>query len=343
MISVGIVGATGYTGAELMRLLAAHPDMTVTVATSRSDAGSPVADFWPSLRGVVDLEFSAPDSAALDACELIFFATPNGTAMGDAPRLLDKGSKVVDLSADFRLQDLAQWQHWYQQEHVCPELVKQAAYGLPELFRDEIKQAKLVANPGCYPTAVVLGLLPLLEQDLIDPKSIIADTKSGVSGAGRGLSTNKLFGEVSGDFKSYAVTGHRHHPEISQSLNRVASEPVGLTFMPHLLPMFRGMQASIYATLTGEIADLQSLYRERYVSHPFVDILPDASSPQTASVKGSNYCRISGYIDVDNNRVVVQSVIDNLVKGAAGQAIQNANLMCGCNEQAGLNGVPLTP
>ena len=343
MISVGIVGATGYTGAELMRLLAAHSDMTVTVATSRSDAGTPVTDFWPSLRGVVDLEFVAPDSAALDACELVFFATPNGTAMHDAPRLLEMGKKVVDLSADFRLQDLGQWQHWYQQEHACPHLVDQAAYGLPELFRDQIKQANLVANPGCYPTAVVLGLLPLLEQNLIEPTSIIADTKSGVSGAGRGLSTNKLFGEVSGDFKTYAVTGHRHHPEISQSLNSVASEPVGLTFMPHLLPMFRGMQASIYATLKGEVSDFQGLYRERYASHPFVDIMPDGSSPQTASVKGSNYCRIAGYLDAQNNRVVVQSVIDNLVKGAAGQAIQNANLMCGLEEHAGLIGAPLTP
>ncbi|MGR8949387.1 MAG: N-acetyl-gamma-glutamyl-phosphate reductase, partial [Gammaproteobacteria bacterium] len=264
MISVGVVGATGYTGAELMRLLAAHPDMSLRIATSRSDDGLPVADFWPALRGVIDLAFSSPDSEGLADCDLVFFATPNGTAMNDAPRLLEAGCKVVDLSADFRLQDLHVWRKWYQLEHACPALVKQAVYGLPELFREQIKNSSLIANPGCYPTAVVLGLLPLLEHDLIEPKSIIADTKSGVSGAGRGLATNKLFGEVSGDFKSYAVSGHRHHPEISQSLNAVSSEAVGLTFMPHLLPLFRGMQASLYANLRGDAADLQSLYRERY-------------------------------------------------------------------------------
>ena len=343
MISVAIVGATGYTGAELLRLLESHPHMEVKLATSRSDDGTAVADYWPQLRGKVDLVFTPPDVERLAECDLVFFATPNGTAMKDAPELLDKGCKVVDLSADFRLQDLTVWSHWYAQDHACPTLVKQAVYGLPELFRDDIRQASLVANPGCYPTAIVLGLLPLLEHRLIDPKSIVADAKSGVSGAGRGLGVNKLFGEVSGDFKTYAVSGHRHHPEISQSLNAVAESPVGLTFMPHLLPMFRGMQASIYATLITDLDDVEALYRKRYLDHPFVDVMPDASSPQTASVKGSNYCRISGYIDVDNRRVIVQSVIDNLVKGAAGQAIQNANLMCGFDEKFGLTNPPLVP
>ena len=343
MISVGIVGATGYTGAELMRLLDAHPTMRVTQATSRSDVGTSVADFWPALRGKVDIAFTAPDVKQLANCDLVFFATPNGTAMKDVPTLLDSGCKVVDLSADFRLQDLEVWSKWYQQEHACPDLVKQAAYGLPELYREQIKNAALVANPGCYPTAIVLGLLPLLEHGLIDPKSIVADAKSGVSGAGRGVALNKLFGEVDGDFKSYAVSGHRHHPEISQSLNDVSASPIGLTFIPHLLPMFRGMQASLYVSLVKDLDNVEAVYRERYVTHPFVDVLPDGSSPQTASVKGSNFCRISGFIDAENDRLVIQSVIDNLVKGAAGQAIQNANLMCGLDEETGLLGAPLAP
>ena len=343
MISVGIVGATGYTGAELLRLLDAHPEMHVTQATSRSDDGVAVADYWPALRGKTALKFSVPDTSKLAACDLIFFATPNGTAMHDAPGLLERGCKVVDLSADFRLRDLEVWSKWYQQEHACPDLVNEAVYGLPELFGNEIRNAKLVANPGCYPTAVVLGLLPVLENGLIDPKSIIADAKSGVSGAGRGLGLNKLFGEVSGDFKTYAVSGHRHHPEICQSLQHASGASVGLTFIPHLLPMFRGMQASIYANLAEDIDELAPVYRERFRAHPFVDILPDGSSPQTASVKGSNYCRISGYIDIENRRVVIQSVIDNLVKGAAGQAIQNANLMFGLDERAGLDFAPLLP
>ena len=343
MISVGIVGATGYTGAELMRLLDEHPDMRVTQATSRSDEGMAVADYWPALRGKINLAFTTPDVEQLAKCDLVFFATPNGTATKDAPALLKSDCKVVDLSADFRLPDLEVWSKWYQQEHACPALVEQAVYGLPELNREQLKGASLVANPGCYPTAIVLGLLPLLEQGLVDPKSIIADAKSGVSGAGRGLGLNKLFGEVSGDFKSYAVNGHRHHPEICRSLNQVSESAVGLTFMPHLLPMFRGMQASLYMPLVKDLDNVEALYRERYATHPFVDILPDGSSPQTASVKGSNYCRVSGFIDKENQRIVVQSVIDNLVKGAAGQAIQNANLMCGFSEDSGLHGTPLVP
>lgn len=343
MISVCIVGATGYTGAELMRLLSHHPEFQLTMATSRSDAGKAVADFWPALRGQVDLAFSAPEVEEMANADMVFFATPNGTAMTQTPALIERGCKVVDLSADFRLQDLSSWSKWYGQQHACPALVADAAYGLPELFRDEIATAKIVANPGCYPTAVVLGLLPLLEQKLIDPKSIIADTKSGVSGAGRGADVGKLFGEVSEDFKSYAIGGHRHHPEIVQSLNQVSAAPVGFTFVPHLLPMFRGMQATIYASLTSSVEEFQGIYADRYSKHPFVDILPDGSCPQTASVKGSNYCRIAVQPDRENNRVIVLSVIDNLVKGAAGQAIQNANLMCGLEETAGLAGVGLFP
>jgi len=343
MISVCVVGATGYTGSEVMRLLTNHPEFEVKIATSRADTGKSVAEFWPALRGHIDLAFSAPEIDNMAQAEVIFFATPNGTAMTQAPELLNRGCKVIDLSADFRLNDLDSWSEWYGQTHACPELVPTAVYGLPELYRDTIKQASIVANPGCYPTAVVLGLLPLLELGLIDPKSIIADTKSGVSGAGRGLNTGKLYGEVSEDFKAYAVSGHRHHPEIVQVLDDVAKTPVGLTFVPHLLPMFRGMQATIYANLTSDIDALEAIFKERYQDHPFVDILPDGSCPETASVKASNYCRIACQIDASNNRVIVLSVIDNLVKGAAGQAIQNANLMSGLSENTGLLGAPVCP
>lgn len=337
MISVCIVGATGYTGAELMRLLCGHPEFEVTGACSRSDVGTAVSDFWPSLRGQSNLRFIPPDLNEISDADLVFFATPNGTAMTQVSGLLEEGCKVVDLSADFRLKNLEQWKTWYGQEHACPSLVSEAVYGLPELFRDDIKAASLVANPGCYPTAVVLGLLPLLENKLIDPLSIIADTKSGVSGAGRGLAVGKLFGEVSEDFKAYNVSGHRHHPEIVQTLTQVAAAKVGLTFVPHLLPMFRGMQATIYADLTTPIDSLADKFAARYDNHPFVDVLPDGSHPQTSSVKASNYCRIAGHIDSENQRVIILSVIDNLVKGAAGQAIQNANLMFGLAEDLGLD------
>ena len=343
MITVGVVGATGYTGGEVLRLLAQHPQFKVTIVTSRSDAGRAIDDAWPALAGHLDLTLVEPSIEVLADVDLVFLATPNGTAMTMVPDLLACGIKAVDLSADFRLKSENVWSEWYGETHQCPELLSEAVYGIPELNREDIKSARLVANPGCYPTAISLGLLPLLENNLIDPGSIIADAKSGVSGAGRGLNETKLFGSVSEDFKAYGVSGHRHHPEITQTLNSVSADPVTLTFVPHLLPMFRGIHATIYVNLLNAYNDLQSLFETRYADHPFVQIAPIGACPNTASVMGSNNCRIAVHPNTDGRRVIVLSVIDNLVKGAAGIAVQNANLMFGLEENAGLDAVALFP
>jgi len=342
MIKIGIVGGTGYTGVELLRLLAAHPEAELSLITSRSEAGLPVADMFPNLRGHVDLDFSAPDEAALAACDLVFFATPNGVAMQSVPSLLAAGVRVIDLAADFRLKDTGEWAHWYGMPHACPEVLAEAVYGLPEVNREAIRGARLIANPGCYPTAVQLGLLPLLEQGLVEPGQIIADCKSGVSGAGRKASVATLLCETSESFKAYAVPGHRHWPEIRQGLNAVADD-VGLTFVPHLVPMLRGIHATLYATLTDSDADLQALFERRYADEPFVDVLPAGSHPETRSVKGANTCRIAVHRPQDGDTVVVLSVIDNLVKGAAGQAVQNMNILFGLPERSGLEGIALVP
>ncbi len=340
MIKIGIVGGTGYTGVELLRLLAAHPDAELSLITSRSKAGLPVAEMFPNLRGRVDLAFSEPDPAALAACDLVFFATPNGVAMHSVPALLDAGVRIIDLAADFRLKDTGEWAQWYGMPHACPDVLAEAAYGLPEANREAIREARLIANPGCYPTAVQLGLLPLLEQGCIEPARIIADCKSGVSGAGRKASVTTLLCETSESFKAYAVSGHRHWPEIRQGLG---AGGVGLTFVPHLVPMLRGIHASLYATLTDTAVDLQALFEQRYADEPFVDVLPAGSHPETRSVKGANTCRIAVHRPQGGDTVVVLSVIDNLVKGAAGQAVQNMNIMFGLPEQTGLEGIALVP
>jgi len=342
MIKIGIVGGTGYTGVELLRLLAAHPEAELSLITSRSEAGLPVAEMFPNLRGHVDLAFSEPDPDALAACDLVFFATPNGVAMQSVPALLAAGVRVIDLAADFRLKDTGEWAQWYGQPHACPDVLAEAVYGLPEVNREAIRGARLIANPGCYPTAVQLGLLPLLEQGCIEPGGIIADCKSGVSGAGRKASVATLLCETSESFKAYAVPGHRHWPEIRQGLNAVISG-VGLTFVPHLVPMLRGIHATLYATLMDTGADLQTLFEQCYADAPFVDVLPAGSHPETRSVKGTNTCRIAVHRPQDGDTVVVLSVIDNLVKGAAGQAVQNMNIMFGLPEQAGLEGIALVP
>ncbi len=342
MVSVGIVGGTGYTGVELLRLLAGHRDVEVRAITSRSENGRPVADLFPNLRGHIDLNFSEPNVDVLKECDLVFFATPNGTAMKMVPELLDLGTRVVDLAADFRIKDIAVWEQWYGMEHACPDAVEEAVYGLPEINREEIRSARVVANPGCYPTAVTLGLLPLVESGVIDLDALVADCKSGVSGAGRGASVATLMGEVGESFKAYAVPGHRHLPEIRQNLSDIAGQPVGLTFVPHLLPMIRGIHATLYSQLNGEM-DLQALYEQRYADEPFVDVLPPGSHPETRSVRGVNHCRIAVHQPQQGDMVVVLSVIDNLVKGAAGQAVQNMNLMLGLDERAGLDGVALLP
>ncbi|MGB5440695.1 MAG: N-acetyl-gamma-glutamyl-phosphate reductase [Gammaproteobacteria bacterium] len=343
MIKVGVVGGTGYTGVELLRLLAGHPDVDLSVITSRSEAGHAVADLFPNLRGCVDLEFSQPDAGQLAGCELVYFATPNGIAMTMAPQLLEAGVRVIDLAADFRLSQPQIWEQWYGIEHACPDLLAQAVYGLTEINRDAIAAAQLVANPGCYPTAVQLGFLPLLEEGLVDLGHLVADAKSGVSGAGRNAVTGALLCEASENFKAYAVPGHRHLPEISQGLESVAGQPVGLTFVPHLTPMIRGIHATLYAQLTDVDRDLQALYEVRYADEYFVDVLPAGSHPETRTVRGSNHCRIAVHRPQQGNTVVVLAVIDNLVKGAAGQAVQNMNIMFGLAETAGLTGIALLP
>ncbi len=342
MIKVGIVGGTGYTGVELLRLLAQHPNVELHAITSRGEAGTAAADMFPSLRGRVALRFVDPQAAALDKCDVVFFATPNGIAMGQAQALLAAGTRIVDLAADFRIRDVAEWEKWYGMKHAAPDLVAAAAYGLPEVNRESIRQARLVANPGCYPTAVQLGFLPLVESGLVDLSHLIADAKSGVSGAGRKAEVHTLFSEASDSFKAYGVPGHRHLPEIRQGLARAAGKPVGLTFVPHLTPMVRGIHATLYARIERE-ADFQSLYEARYQSEPFVDVLPFGSHPDTRSVRAANVCRIALHRPQGGSTLVVLSIIDNLVKGAAGQAVQNMNIMFGIDECAGLTQIPVLP
>jgi len=342
VIKVGIVGGTGYTGVELLRLLAQHPEVELRAITSRADAGTAVSQMFPSLRGHVGLNFTHLDETRLDQCDLVFFATPNGIAMQQTRALLDGGVRVIDLAADFRIRDVALWEKWYGMTHACPDLVAEAIYGLPEVNREQIRKARLVANPGCYPTAVQLGFIPLLEAGMVDDTCLIADAKSGVSGAGRKAEVGFLFSEASDSFKAYGVSGHRHLPEIRQGLARVAQHEIGLTFVPHLTPMIRGIHATLYARLTQD-ADLQALYERRYANEAFVDVMPGGSHPDTRSVRGANCCRIAVHRPQEGNTVVVLSVIDNLVKGAAGQAVQNMNIMFGLPETAALTGVPLLP
>ena len=347
MIKVGIVGATGYTGVELLRLLAPRTDVQIAIVTSRELAGTAVAELFPSLRGHIDLAFSAPDTAALGACDVVFFATPHAVAMHSVPEILAKGARVIDLSADFRLQDLATWEQWYGTAHACPELIAEAVYGLPEVNRADIPAAKLVAVPGCYPTAVQLGFLPLLESGMVVVDRLIADAKSGVSGAGRKAAVGSLLAESADSIKAYGVDGHRHLPEIKQGLQRAAGESVGLMFVPHLTPMIRGILATLYAPLKPGVEasneSLQSLFEQRFAGEPFVDILPAGQLPATRDVRGSNRCEIAVRYNADTHTAIVIAAEDNLVKGASGQAVQNMNLMFGLDESAGLMGVALSP
>ena len=342
MIRAGIVGGTGYTGVELLRLLARHPQVELAAITSRKEAGMPVAEMFPSLRGHIDLAFSDPQQAGLDRCDVVFFATPNGIAMQQARELLAAGVRVIDLAADFRIRDLAVWQHWYGMEHACPELVAEAVYGLSEVNREQIRSARLVANPGCYPTVVQLGFLPLLEAGVADTGMLVAACKSGVSGAGRKTELPYLFAEASDNFKAYGASGHRHLPEIAQGLGRIVGKPVDLTFVPHLTPLIRGMHATLYMRVDRSV-DVQALFEQRYVGEPFVDVMPPGSHPETRSVRGANTCRISWHRPQDGETVVVLAVIDNLVKGAAGQAVQNMNLMFGYAETLALEAPGLLP
>ncbi len=345
MIKTGIVGGTGYTGVELLRILATHPDAEVVCITSRSEAGIPVADMYPNLRGYYDLAFSEPDAEVLAQCDLVFFATPHGVAMRMAPELLKQGVRVVDLSADFRIKDLDVWARWYGMPHETADWVEQAVYGLPEVARDAIRGARLVANPGCYPTAVQLGFLPLLEQRLVNSGHLVADAKSGASGGGRQGKVGMLHGEVGESFKAYGASGHRHLPEIRQGLQIAAGGDVGVTFVPHLVPMIRGIEATLYAELTNpaDFDRLQAIYEERFANEPFVDVMPFGSHPETRSVRGDNTCRMALHRQEGSPVVIVSSVIDNLVKGAAGQAVQSMNIMFDLDERAGLRSPALLP
>lgn len=342
MIKVGIVGGTGYTGVELLRLLAQHPQVQLQAITSRKETGMPVADMYPSLRGHVTLAFSDPAAADLKACDVVFFATPNGVAMNEARALVDAGVRIIDLAADFRIRDVAEWERWYKMQHAAPELVEEAVYGLPEVNREAIRKARVLANPGCYPTATQLGFLPLVEAGVVDLDYLIADVKSGVSGAGRKAETHILFSEASDNFSAYGVAGHRHLPEVRQGLAKAAGKAVGLTFVPHLTPMIRGIHATLYARITRE-ADFQALFEQRYRGEPFVDVLPAGRHPDTRSVRASNTCRIAVHRPQGGETLVVLSVIDNLVKGAAGQAVQNMNLMFELDEGLGLTQLPVLP
>jgi len=345
-IKVGIVGGTGYTGVELLRLLAIHPDVELTAITSRGEAGMPVADMFPSLRGYVDLAFTDPATSNLNACDVVFFATPHGVAMSQAQALLAANVKVIDLAADFRLQDTAIFEKWYKMPHSCPDILSHAVYGIPELNRAQIKSAQVIGNPGCYPTTVLLGLAPLLERGLIDFSApIIADSKSGVSGAGRKAEVATLFAESSDSMKAYGVAGHRHHPEIHAQLTQLAKTDLQFIFVPHLIPMIRGMLSTIYVKLVAQAAsmDLQALYEQRYQHERFVDVMPVGSLPETRSVRGSNQIRIALHRQAEAGYLTLVVVQDNLVKGAAGQAVQNMNIMFGLPEVTGLQVVPLLP
>lgn len=347
-LKIGIVGGTGYTGVELLRILARHPHAELVCITSRSEEGMAVSELFPSLRGVLDLRYTLPDIQRLADCDVVFFATPHNVAMRTMPELLaaNPALKVVDLSADFRIRDVAIWEHWYKEKHVCPELLTEAVYGLPEMNREAIRHARLVAAAGCYPTSVQLGFLPVLEQSLVDTRTLIASSASGASGGGKSAKIPMLLSEASDNFKAYSAGGHRHKPEIEQGLTQLAGEPVALTFVPHLVPMVRGIHSTLYCQLANPattLKEVQNLYEERYADEPFVDVMPAGSHPETRSVKGANIVRLALHRQPDTNTLIILAVEDNLTKGASGQAVQCMNLMCGLPETAGLDTIALLP
>jgi N-acetyl-gamma-glutamyl-phosphate reductase len=336
-IKVSVVGGSGYTGIELLRLLISHPNIIIHQITSRHDAGKLVSDVHPSLRGSLSHTYVDPAEAKLKEAELVFFATPNGIAMKHVKELLENGVKVIDLAADFRIQDVSIWEKWYEMKHEATDVLKKAIYGLPEVNRAAIKDAQLVANPGCYPTAIQLALVPLIKSNLINTETIIADAKSGISGAGKKTETPLLMSESSENFRAYGLTGHRHMPEIEENLKAITgSNKIKLTFIPHLIPMVRGIHATLYVDCIKDF-DPSVIFNQYYNDELFVDVLEPGSCPETKSVRGSNLCRLSFYKIPDSNRLVVLSVIDNLVKGASGQAIQNMNIMMDWPESTGLD------
>jgi len=342
MNRVGVVGATGYAGAELVRILAGHPQIELTILTSRQYAGVRFDQVYPAMFNVVDLTCEALDIERLcDQADTLLIALPHKLPMALVPELLQRGKRVIDLSADFRFQNVAMYEAAYQ-AHTAPELLEQAVYGLSEVYADQIKAATLIGNPGCYPTSVLLPLIPLLHEHLIEPNAIIADSKSGVSGAGRSPSLTTHYCEVNESFKAYKVAAHRHNPEMNEVLSRAAGEAVAITFVPHLVPMTRGMLTTLYVSpMAGtKLAKVRDCLQAFYAGRPFVRICPDDRLPDTLQVRGTNYCDIGFRIDSACNRVIMISAIDNLVKGAAGQAVQNMNIMLGLEETAGLLAPP---
>ena len=331
MTKVGIIGGTGYTGVELIRLLARHPYAELTVITSRAESGRRVSQIFPSLRGICELEFSSPDSNSFSQCDVVFSATPNGIAMSMARQLLDKGIRLIDLAADFRIRDVAVWEHWYGMQHACPELLEEAVYGLPEMNRAAIRRARLVANPGCYPTSAILALAPLVDAGALrgSPRPVV-DAISGVSGAGRAASLHTHFCEVS--VQPYGVLRHRHTPEID------AYAGVPVVFTPHLGPYDRGILATIHAQLApGWTAErVGECLATAYDDEPFVRLLPAGAWPSIAGVRGTNFCDLAFDVDPIDGHLVMASAIDNLVKGAAGQAVQCMNIRFALPETAGL-------
>ena len=342
-LKVGIIGGSGYTGIELLRLLHQHPGAEVHAITSRALEGKKLYEVFQNMHGMSDLSYLLPDDEKLFECDVVFFATPHGVAMNSAGLFLERNIKVIDLGADFRITDSAIWSEWYNMEHTQESLLNEAVYGQPEIKRSAIKDARLIANPGCYPTAVILALKPLLENNLIDPSNIIADCKSGASGAGRNANQATLLCEITESFKPYGVSGHRHFPEIKQELESISGGTIGLTFTPHLVPMSRGIEATIYTDLIGSDTDILTCDENAYENEEFVKILPEGVYPETRSVKSSNYCQISIQYVEHSNKLVIMSVIDNLGKGAAGQAIQNMNLMFRLDEKEGLLEIGLLP
>ncbi|GAF60592.1 LOW QUALITY PROTEIN: N-acetyl-gamma-glutamyl-phosphate reductase [Psychrobacter sp. JCM 18903] len=355
MISAAIVGGTGYTGIELIRLLSAHPEVSIDLLTSRSEAGTRADEIFPSLRGISDIVFSDLGDetlATLQKCDVVFFATPHGVAMKQAEALTQAGVKVIDLAADFRLQSLSDFEHWYQQSHACPELLKTAVYGLPEVNRDKLATALVVGNPGCYPTTAILGLKPIIDMQnkqaerLVESR-IVIDAKSGVSGAGRQASLALNYAETTDNFKAYSVEGHRHLPRLSKAVAQLLDSQFThrIRFLPHLVPMIRGMLSSIHLELTdaGAAIDWQQIFETCYESEAFIDVMPKGIYPDTRSVRASNRLRIAVHQDNERAELTVIVVQDNLVKGAAGQAVQNMNVMFGFDETMGLNFAPIVP
>ncbi|MBW2039384.1 MAG: N-acetyl-gamma-glutamyl-phosphate reductase [Deltaproteobacteria bacterium] len=344
-MKVGIVGASGYTGLELVRILAGHPKVEISSLTSERFAGLAIDEVFPSLKGFIDLRLSELSVQGIaQEADFLFTALPHGTSMGVVEEFIKKGKRVVDLSADFRLRDQGLYERWYG-KHSCPYLLQEAVYGLPEIYREEIKGGRLVANPGCYPTGAILALAPLLEKGAISTSGIVVDAKSGVSGAGRKPSLTNLFCEVGEGLKAYSVTKHRHTPEMEQEISLRAGGAVNILFVPHLIPINRGILSTIYARVkeglsTEKVCDL---YSRRYQNEPFIRLCPPATFPSTVGVRGSNYCDLGVMVDEDSGQLIVISAIDNLVKGASGQAVQNMNIMCGFPETMGLEQIPIFP